>query len=836
MSRPQYHGVEAHEELDVVSRRDDSRSTRQRFADMIASPAGTIRLFCLLTVVCLVLSPVPFFPEVVVFVTVLIYGIGYNYRGKTWSMPFRVPRYLAEQGYKDKSTGASGDGLIYLGAERSSNSDEMTEVWATSNDIRTHRLVAGTTGSGKSEEMMGSIFNALMLNSGMLMVDGKASQQSYDSIYRLCRLFGREEELFVVNYIMGGKDLFGPSATKLSNTFNPFTIGGSAMAAELMNSLMPDGKKDVWSDRAQMFNAAITPILSFLSMKGYVLFSPGLLVEYLSLDRIENFMWFGIIERFDGVIVDLKTEDPVTFLESQQDQVSSAMRTYLEQLPGYAMCKPTKPHDLLASEEKERQRVLLAGFDAIKEWAGKRGARDAARAAQSEKSKGGNQAAEQSRGKVYEQHGYITMQLAPSISMLKDQYGHIYNVEQGEIDYRDLMLNRRIMYTALPSLERSTGSLAALGKLAVASIKSVLAGLLDTPFEGFRREIIEGRPSNSEVPYMILCDEYGYYVVEGFAVAPAQARSFGVSITFGTQSLDDLKKANPNEGAATWDNTNMRHVGRVTGGEESETFKKFSGAAGSAYVSTALEMTHRRGKVGSSFDISKSSRAEKVSRLNVADLNAQQDGQFTLIVGSKTDASKGPVMARAGGVKVIRYLAFYTGTVPKVQSFRLNHFCEVRPITDERVAALQMAARTRRALQGIRADHIEEWLSEPAQEPLRASMRDSLLAALVEAAAALPADLPVEAAGAELAREAKAFVQSRLNRMIDDKVTDELTPLYDAIADSIHSQPVSEEARTAIENSLKAVFEGLHRVRVRELTVHKGVAQRVAQGRALLAA
>lgn len=105
----------------------------------------------------------------------------------------------------------------------------------------------------------------------------------------------------------------------------------------------------------------------------------------------------------------------------------------------------------------------------------------------------------------------------------------------------------------------------------------------------------------------------------------------------------------------------------MTGGEESETYKKFSGA-GSAFVSSAMEMTHRRGKIGSKFDISAQSRAERVPRLNVNDLNGQQDGQFTLVVGTKTDASRGTQMAKEGGVRVVRYSAFFTGNVPKVPS------------------------------------------------------------------------------------------------------------------------------------------------------------------------
>ncbi|MFG1187910.1 TraM recognition domain-containing protein [Xanthobacter aminoxidans] len=847
MAGVRYHGIERHEEVDVISRRDDGRSTRKKFLDAIGSPEGTLRVFGTLSLIAFLFSPVPFLAELVFFTALLIWLIGYSYKGRTWDLPFRVPRYLAEKGYKDRSTGALGEGLVYLGAARSSRTEKLEEVWATPGDTRTHRLVAGTTGSGKTEEMMGSIFNALMLNSGAVMIDGKASQQSFDSIYRICRLFGREEELFLINYIMGGRDIFDATATKMSNTYNPFSLGSSAMKAELMNGMLPDGKKDVWSERAVMFNAAVMPLLSFLAERGYVLFNPRLLVDFYNLDRIENLIWFGLLERHDGTVVDLRAEAPQDFARLQLDQVSGPIKLYVEQLPGYAMAKPKTANVLAPSSDQEIKTAIEEGPAAIAAWAERHAEAMARGSTPAPEAAGGargprrptpqqNQGADAARAKVYEQHGYITMQLVRSTALLTFEYGHVFNVLEGEIDYRDLMLNRRIMYTALPSLERSPSSLGALGKLAVASIKSVLASLLDTPFEGFRREIIEGRPSNSEIPYNILCDEYGYYVVEGFAVAPAQARSFGVSITFGTQDLAALKKGDPNEAEATWENTNLRHAGRMTGGEESETYKKFSGAAGSAFVSSAMEMTHRRGKIGSKFDISAQSRAERVPRLNVNDLNGQQDGQFTLVVGTKTDASRGTQMAKEGGVRVVRYSAFFTGNVPKVPFYRLNHFVAVKPPTEQRIRQIAASQHMERALAGIREEDIEAFLELPENAGLKSGLADSVLTFLVARLAELPDDMTdeqVAAAGVAVVRE---FVQERMSALIADKVAQELAPIEECMRDVIDGAAIDDEDRALLGRVLDDLCNTLRSARVTEFAMQGDTARRVSQARRLLAA
>ena len=48
---------------------------------------------------------------------------------------------------------------------------------------------------------------------------------------------GREDDVLVVNYMTGAKDVFGPQEYKLSNTLNPFSSGSSGGLTELMVSL-----------------------------------------------------------------------------------------------------------------------------------------------------------------------------------------------------------------------------------------------------------------------------------------------------------------------------------------------------------------------------------------------------------------------------------------------------------------------------------------------------------------------------------------------------------------------------------------------------------------------
>lgn len=821
-----FRGVERHEEVDVLARRDDARSLRRRFLDGTSTPEGTVRLFAWLAGAAFASSFIPFVPELLAAGACVIYLRAYNYKKRFWEMPYRVPAYLGRKGYRDKSTGELGAATVYLGAARDSRTSKFTEVWGDAGDIKTHRLVVGTTGSGKTEEMLGGVFNMLMQGSGAMFVDGKAAHGTWDSFYRLARLFGRDEEIFLTSYILGGKDVFGATETKLSNTFNPFAIGSSSMKAELMNDMMPSGKADVWSERANSFNAALMTVLEFLASRGYVMFSPRLLVDYYSLERLENLIWFALVARHDGATIDLRKEAPEDWKLLDSDRVSGPIKLYITQLPGYSMAKPAAPHDLSVSHDRARTEAAMAGPDAVREWANTNG-----KGGDKEKPKTNDQA----RARVSEQHGFITMQLVRATSLLAFEYGHIFNNEVGEIDPRDMMINRRLAYTALPSLEKSPASMAALGKLTVSSVKGVLATMLDAPFEGIRRVIIDGRPSNAKVPFGINLDEYGYYIVPGFAVAPAQSRSFNVSLTFGAQDYASLKKGDENEAQQTFENTNLRLIGRYTGGKESETFQKFSGAAGTAHVSAAMEMTFTRGKIGGPFEISKSSRAEETSRIAYEDLGQQENGEFTLIVGSKTDVgSSGRMMAREGGIRVIRYLALYTGPVPALPLFRLNHFVAVRPPRPETLRAVAEAERARLKLQNAHQEDVLAWLAEPPQQEFREALRDSALTHLVVALKQVPegtSEADIARIGLETLSQ---FVRERMAAVIDSRIAQELAPIERELRADIDAADLDEEDQAAIAGVLVELLEEIRRRRMIELTGQKRAVHRVDLARSLL--
>jgi len=272
--------------------------------------------------------------------------------------------------------------------------------------------------------------------------------------------------------------------------------------------------------------------------------------------------------------------------------------------------------------------------------------------------------------KTLEQHGFIVMQLTRIFNDLNFNYGHIFKTRVGDVDFFDVVVRRRLLTVLLPALERAPDSLRMLGKMIVGSIKQMMAGCLGNRVEGVVREIIESRPTNAEFPFYCILDEYGYYAVIGFAVAPAQARSLGFSVTFAAQDFSSLKKSSAEEADATWENTNVRAVGRITSGQESETWRRINGAAAEAGSALLDGYDRSMGMTSENFRSRDSISIKDGARLNYDDLAMQENGEFTFIIGKKENKGF------SGGVRVIRGMGFYTAG-PTPREMRINDLIPV---------------------------------------------------------------------------------------------------------------------------------------------------------------
>src|SRR6185312_5440004 len=194
---------------------------------------------------------------------ILLTGAGcfwYAYTRKT-TLPFRIPKRSGLMDYNDLIPGGKkprkAQGICLFGNEISTGE----ELWFGNEDMRTHCLIFGSTGSGKTEALISIAFNALVQGSGFIYVDGKGDNSLFAKIFSMARRMGREDDVLVINFMTGARDIVGPQEKRLSNTMNPFATGSSSMLSQLVVSLMddsgnsPDG--DMWKGRAIAFVEAL---------------------------------------------------------------------------------------------------------------------------------------------------------------------------------------------------------------------------------------------------------------------------------------------------------------------------------------------------------------------------------------------------------------------------------------------------------------------------------------------------------------------------------------------------------------------------------------------------
>lgn len=232
---------------------------------------------------------------------------------------------------------------------------------------------------------------------------------------------------------------------------------------------------------------------------------------------------------------------------------------------------------------------------------------------------------------VYDQFGYITMQIIPVLNMLKGDYGFIFNVVQGHINMHDVVASRRVLLVLIPALEKSSSALSALGRIVVTATKDMMASGLGSEYEGDLKRNLERRFTSSDTCFNCICDEAGYYFVEGaFAAMFAQARSLGVSMCLALQDIPALERAGDkarSESRSVISNSNTKIGGRI---EDKETLDIFLDRGGKAKVASAdrLDIDY---KPTISRNVENSIQMSEVSRLELSDFTSMIEGETIII-------------------------------------------------------------------------------------------------------------------------------------------------------------------------------------------------------------
>lgn len=593
-------GIEKHHELQRTRILRDTRPMHEQVLELLSTlQAVAIIYVCLMF--CLVVFPALF--DIVLLLAACYFFIPLSRKP---DIPFRKRQSLHEIDHNDIHPATKkpqmSRGIVFVGNRKSDDA----EVWLANGDARQHFFFAGSTGAGKTEGLISLAFNSLTWGSGFGYSDGKGDVSLFTKIFSMLRVMGREDDLFVINYMTGGGDTTKRRADKLSNTYNPFAVGNAESLIQLIVSLMDasEGKGDMWKGRAISFISSLLPALVDLRDKGLLMLHIGAIREFLPFPKFTELM-----------------SNPNVSPRSRD-----MMQAFLLDVPGY------------------------------------------------KRDKGENQS-----GTFLEQYGYQQMQFTRILSSLADTYGHIYFTPQGEINLKDIVLNRRILLVLLPALEKSDPELANLGKIIVAGFASMMGVQLGNKLEGSKLELLDARATNAPTPFIGIFDEFGYYMPEGAAKMWAQARSLGFALVASGQDLQAFYRTSKEETLAIIGSSNFKVFGKVE--DPTDTYDLIEKLSGEAYVSVVGGYNQDMSGVGG-YRGSDEARIERVKRIELQDMKDQIEGEVHILVKSQ----------------IIRARLFYAD--PKqVKEYRLNHFLKVAPPEQDELAAMKV--NTRAVLESI---------------------------------------------------------------------------------------------------------------------------------------
>jgi len=505
------------------------------------------------------------------------------------------------------------------------------EVWLTNADVRTHILYLGTTGAGKTEGLKSIVSNALMWGSGFIYIDGKADTDLWSSLCAMVRRFGRDDDLLVLNYMTGNSDDPAPS-----NTLNPFSSGSASYLTQMLVSLMPEagGDNAMWKERAISLLSSLMPALTWKRDNQDLPLNINLIRQVMNFPEV----------------VKLSRDAALP------ERIRNGLTGYLNTLPGYVdaafddngMEKPLGPDQPMVDTNVVKQ-----------------------------------------------QHGYLTMQFTRALQSLGNDYGYIFESKNADIDMIDVVLNRRIMITLIPALEKSPDEAANLGKLVAATIKGMMGSTLGATVEGEAATVIENKPTRSSTPFVTVFDEVGYYTTQGMGVMAAQARSLGFCLVYAAQDLAALEKRVKEEAKSITGNCNIKIFGKLEDPMGTQDF--FDRTMGKALVSVVGGWT--LGGTGSSATNSyygnTTASIDFRQRASFDDLRGFKEGECIMAFGMTFNVVK-LYYANPGTAKAMRVQRFIG--LPKTDDFVLKHLKDISALRDRLMSRDWTAAKSESAI------------------------------------------------------------------------------------------------------------------------------------------
>lgn len=606
-------GYTAPDERRQLKNRDIYKSNQRWYSEF--SEFLRERPYCMIVLAMCAIVPC-IFPESFDFARILFLGVALFYYVKTnkFRLPLRLPGYANIIDYSDPKPGRKAYNLasafFYLG-----NDIYGRELWLKDTDIKTHMLIYGTTGSGKTVTLQSLSYNAMAFNTGLCYIDPKGDSKLAHELFIAARRVNREDDFLAMDFMTGGKKPEPRTPFRMSNTTNPFATAQADAIVNLLISLLPkdDGSNSVFQQKASALLTALVPVLTDLRDAKQALpltdMSGVMANDYWRQGNLGMGMSIATIRDYLDPLACIALVFPLKKgAHGSPNKPGSQASAEYSSGPSKPLDRDA-PFDPATAEECDivkryvdpaRLDVLKATLSSLNYVHGK----DDPKKQQA----------------FLDQFGYAKGYFGQPLASISGMYGHLFNVSSGEIDMYDVLFDRRIMIAILPSLEKSPMECENLGKIILASVKNAVSGALGSRLEGSTREVMGARSSSARTPGIIVVDEYAAIMMPGFEIILTQARSLGFMAVIASQDYGGMKGKDAKSCDQIIENTAVKLFMRMaSAGETWDLIKKLFGQVNVEEIN--LTRPGERGSI------------KVTDKVTQYDLMEQREGEFHAFFG-----------------------------------------------------------------------------------------------------------------------------------------------------------------------------------------------------------
>lgn len=549
-----------------------SRQINGQLAERIMLAPFTVQLLLVISVIFGI-----FWPATLLLSLPLMIGLLIAFNEQPFRLPLRIPMDI---GGLDLSTQREDNwnipllnlslpklvrreaaGVLCLGVGR--ERDLGKELWLQASDALRHMQIMATTGGGKTETLYSLYLNSLLWARGCCISDGKAQIDLAVATWSMARRFGQEDDWYVLNFITGNDDKF---------------------------------KKLLTGDKSRPQTNSTTPFAygspTFITqlMEALMPNSNGSDEGWKDKARaMRNALLYALCYK--------RARDNIMLTQN-------VIQSYLPLIKFVGLYREALEQGWHEEGYKPMENYLsnLAGFDMNLI----------------------NRPSEWSQGAL-DQHGFLIQQFTRQLGMFSDTYGHIFPKNGGDIDMQDILHNDRTLVVLIPALELSDNEAATIGKLFISDIQMNIAKDLGNHIEGSPEHTLVVKKFASKFPFMILCDEIGYYFAPGLAKLAAQMRSLKYMLGILGQDIQamlrfgkEVHSVNANLGTKLFMKTE----------DTEDTLKMIRAVGGTAQYAEQTSM--ERTGTGGYRDVQRVDFRER-DNIQLSELKALQEGQGIIV-------------------------------------------------------------------------------------------------------------------------------------------------------------------------------------------------------------